>query len=164
VILAGTGHRNIGGSYGANPLSRAVVRRMGEELDSLQPSRVISGMALGVDQWLAELAIERAIPLTAALPFSGQEWRWPRESQERYRRLLGRASAVHIVHQLTDFERNHKPAVAKAMYGRNSWMVNNCDVLLAVWDGSDGGTANCVRYAQRVGREIVRIDPRELKV
>ncbi len=41
-------------------------------------------------------------------------------------------------------------------------MVNNCDMLIAVWDGSDGGTANCVKYAQSKGVDIRIINPKEL--
>ena len=29
-----------------------------------------------------------------------------------------------------------------------------CDLVLAFWDGSSGGTGNCVRYAGKVGKPI----------
>jgi uncharacterized phage-like protein YoqJ len=48
------------------------------------------------------------------------------------------------------------------MQDRNIWMVDHCDALIAVWDGTSGGTANCVRYAQKVGKPIVFIDPYDL--
>jgi nucleoside 2-deoxyribosyltransferase len=48
---------------------------------------------------------------------------------------------------------------AKCMQDRNIWMVDHCDALIAVWDGTSGGTANCVGYAKRVGKPIVYIDP-----
>ena len=35
---------------------------------------------------------------------------------------------------------------------------------LGDWDGSDGGTANCVRYAEKVGRPLLRINPKHLGV
>ena len=37
---------------------------------------------------------------------------------------------------------------------RNEAMVNDCDLLLALWNGTSGGTANCIRYANSVKREI----------
>lgn len=43
---------------------------------------------------------------------------------------------------------------------RNQWMVDRADAVLAVWDGSPGGTANCVNYARKVGKPITIIDPR----
>lgn len=34
------------------------------------------------------------------------------------------------------------------MQRRNAWMVDHCDFLLACWDGSPGGTGNCMAYAR----------------
>ena len=42
------------------------------------------------------------------------------------------------------------------------WVVQNCDVLVAAWDGvpsgRKGGTAQAVRYARLVGRPVVHLD------
>ena len=45
------------------------------------------------------------------------------------------------------------------MQTRNEWMVNHCDKLIAVWNGSDGGTGNCVNYAKSINKEIIYINP-----
>jgi uncharacterized phage-like protein YoqJ len=45
---------------------------------------------------------------------------------------------------------------------RNEFMVNNSDIVIAVWDGTNGGTANCVKYAQVENKEIIIIDPHKL--
>lgn len=45
------------------------------------------------------------------------------------------------------------------MQKRNEYMVNLADKVIAVWGGSSGGTANCVRYAKSVGKEIIIIKP-----
>jgi hypothetical protein len=42
-------------------------------------------------------------------------------------------------------------------------MVDNSDLLIAVWDGSSGGTSNCVSYATIKGKQIIRIDPTLVK-
>jgi O-acetyl-ADP-ribose deacetylase (regulator of RNase III) len=39
---------------------------------------------------------------------------------------------------------------------RNERMVDLSDMVVAFWDGSSGGTGNCVRYAQKVGKKMVR--------
>lgn len=109
-------------------------------------------MALGVDQWAAEICTDLGIPWTAAVPFEGQERKWPSASQQKYRALISKASSIHIVCD---------PGYAPwKMQARNEWMVDRCGLLIAVWDGTDGGTANCVRYAESVGRRIERINPR----
>lgn len=114
-------------------------------------TEVISGMALGVDQWFAEICIGLGIPFTAAVPCDGHESRWPAESQAHYRALLQKAHYVRVV--------SPGPYAPWKMQRRNEWMVDNSEMLVAVWDGSAGGTANCVRYARQVGREIWRVDP-----
>jgi uncharacterized phage-like protein YoqJ len=43
---------------------------------------------------------------------------------------------------------------AHKMHVRNKWMVNKCNKVLALWDGSKGGTGNCVSYALSVDRPI----------
>ena len=45
------------------------------------------------------------------------------------------------------------------MMVRNKYMVDISDRGIAVWDGSKGGTANCVRYAQKIGKPLDIINP-----
>lgn len=141
MILAGTGHRpeKLGGY---EPRARAeLIRVAGFCLDHYKPRRVISGMALGFDQALALAALLRGIPLVACVPFAGQELRWPLESQQTYHAILAKADAVEVV---------CKPGYdAQKMQLRNIAMVEACTLLLACWDGTAGGTANCIRYAER---------------
>lgn len=164
MILSVTGHRpdKLGG-YAWSTLSRAVARRLAAELDRLRPERAITGMALGVDQWFAWLCVQRGIPFIAAVPFEGQDERWPKpEARDRYQHLLSLAAEVQIVTRLTPEDRKSKPRVSKAMHARNEWMIDSSDHLLAVWDGSYGGTGNCVQYAYRVGRPMTVINPGSL--
>jgi uncharacterized phage-like protein YoqJ len=48
------------------------------------------------------------------------------------------------------------------MQDRNKWMVDHCDALVAIWNGTSGGTANCVKYALSVNKPIVMINPKNL--
>lgn len=146
TVIAGTGHRpeKLGGH--SDRVHGRLVDLARAALLHYRPSKVISGMALGWDTALAEAALELGIPLVAAVPFAGQELRWPATSQKRYRDILGRAEEVVIVSP-------GSYAVWK-MQTRNEWMVDHCDKLLTLWDGSEGGTGNCVAYARRVQREM----------
>lgn len=109
-----------------------------------KPAKVISGMALGWDMAVAYAAIVNKIPVVAAVPFKGQESMWPGYSQTRYHNILARCSEVVIV-----CKGEYSPA---KMQIRNEWMVNHGDHLIGLWDGSRGGTYNCVSYAQ--GRKV----------
>lgn len=158
-----TGHRpnKLGGYVENNPimsgvkvwLERAIRQAVSQGIDSF-----ISGMALGVDQAAAEtvLVLKREYPeikLVAAVPFLGQEGKWPRLSQDKYKHLLEQCDQVHIVCE------GHY-AVWK-MQKRNEWMVDRASAVIAVWDGTTGGTGNCVEYARNASHnpQIWRIDP-----
>lgn len=149
--IAVTGHRpqKLGGfSEQVFQLLVAFATRM---LNAYKPTEVITGMALGWDQAVAMACVQMHIPFTAAIPCVEQERKWI-SGKERYYWLLQQAYHKVLV---TD-----APYTAYLMQVRNEWMVNECDVLVALWDGSSGGTGNCVAYAQRVGKPIKQVwDP-----
>jgi uncharacterized phage-like protein YoqJ len=141
-IIAATGHRKPLGSYDQEPLIKLVK----PVLERLAPRVVISGVALGWDQAVAVAAIELGIPVTAYIPHIGQADQWPKEAVERYSSILGKCEKVVTCH-LGGYE----PGV---MQLRNKRMVDDCDAMLALWDGSPGGTANCIAYAEKKGKPI----------
>ena len=148
-VIAGTGHRpdKLGGYDAA--IAQRLIALARAALMKYQPDEVISGMALGWDTALALAAIDLGVPLTAAVPFDGQESRWRMEQQRQFHAILERATSVVIV----------KPggyAVWK-MQARNEWMVDRATKLLSLWNGSAGGTANCVEYAIARGVPIANL-------
>jgi hypothetical protein len=38
-------------------------------------------------------------------------------------------------------------------------MVDRCDIVIAAWDGSRGGTGHCVEYARHKKKEIIVLTP-----
>lgn len=148
-VIAATGHRpNKLGGYGEAAADR-LFRLAKWYLNDTMPDRVISGMALGWDQAFARAAAHLRIPFTAAVPFRGQDGTWPPASRAAYSTLLALADAVVVV--------SDGGYSGRKMMLRNQWMVDNCDVLCAVWDGSAGGTSACVGYAKRAGRVVDNI-------
>lgn len=149
ITICGTGHRpdKLGG-YGEEAGARLYGLAYGQLDAMLSVSReeitVISGMALGWDMALARAAAVLNIPWIAAVPFIGQESAWPMETQERYHQLLATASRTVVV--------SPGGYSSVKMQLRNQWMVNNSDIVLAVWDGSEGGTRNCIKYAEKCGK------------
>lgn len=138
-ILAGTGHRpdKLGG-YTAKAYER-VFQVAVDALEELRPNVVISGMAMGWDTAVAEAAYALDIEFWAFVPFEGQERMWHEETQNLFRRLLGVADRIVYCAD---------PGYAAwKMDRRNRMMVDHADAMLALWDGSSGGTGNCVAYA-----------------
>lgn len=154
MIICGTGHRptKLGG-YGTEASVR-LIKVAKAELLRLKPARVISGMALGWDTALAQAAVTLNIPFNAYIPFKGQESMWPCKSRNEYRDLLDMASEYIIV--------SEGGYDAEKMQVRNEAMVDACDLVLALWDGTSGGTANCVHYAKKAGKPIENCYPRWL--
>lgn len=154
MIVSFTGHRpnKIGGFKLPNPTYIKICQQIESTLKELKPEKVISGMALGVDQWAAYISYKLKIPFIAAVPFINQESKWPTSSQETYNKLIKLASEVTIV---SDGEYS-----ANKMQIRNEWMVDRSDQLIAIWDGSAGGTGNCVNYAKSKNKSIIYISPR----
>lgn len=124
-----------------------------EVLDREKPAAIISGMALGTDQIWAICGIHREMPVIAAVPFEGQEGNWPNKSKKLYRDILAKPNVLKVVVCEGGYE-------AYKMQARNKWMVDHCDKLVAVWDGTEGGTANCVKYAESIGKQVIRINPK----
>lgn len=145
MIVAATGHRpdKLGGYD--EKTRRALGALATEWLHYNRPDKVISGMALGWDQAVAAACVVLGIPFIAAVPFPGQANRWPVEAQERYRRLLAAADQVEHVDLFMG---------SKTMQRRNEWMVDRADKMLALHNGSWGGTFNCLEYARKKGVEV----------
>jgi len=125
------------------------------ELYPIGSITLITGMALGIDTLFAKIAIRLNWPFIAAIPCQGQHNIWPQKSKELYLDLINHPLCTKEYVSLG-------PYSPQKMQLRNKWMVNNCDLLIAIWDGTSGGTANCVKYAQSIGTDIRIINPREL--
>ena len=149
MILAATGHRpdKLGG-YSVPLATLRTDLAMGW-MDIRQIDKGITGMALGWDQDFALACYELGIPYIAAIPFEGQEKAWPAASQRVYRWLMNRADEIVIVSPDV-----YSPA---KMLKRNIWMVDECNQLLALYDGSQGGTAHCLRYAREWQKEVTNL-------
>jgi uncharacterized phage-like protein YoqJ len=141
MILAATGHRpNKLGGY-REGLTRKLEALASEFIVREQPTIIITGMALGWDLAVANAAWRHRIEFIAAVPFVGQERKWPTGVQRDYRFLLQRASKVEVISP-----GGYDPA---KMHIRNQWMVDRAHAMVALWDGSDdGGTAACLKYAR----------------
>ena len=151
VRIAVTGHRpdKLGG-YKATEKHKAIRRHMKDLLEKVPDGELvlISGGALGIDQFWMEVGLHLELPVMAILPFEGYNDRWPKSSKDKYEVLLDKC--VEVMYACEPGYAAHK------MQTRNEWMVDNCDILMAYWDGSESGTSNCIDYAVK-RKKIVNI-------
>lgn len=122
-----------------------------------KPDMIISGMALGVDMLAVEVALDLGIKVRAAVPFEGQELKWPTAQQKIYRDLLSKCNDVFMVS-----DGGYAPW---KLHARNQFIVDNSHFMVAVWNGNKlGGTFSTVVYAEKRERSIYQIDPVNKKV
>jgi uncharacterized phage-like protein YoqJ len=91
MIMMVTGHcpNKLKNEYDLKgPLSRWLKNQIVAVLENEKPSKVISGVALGVDQLFALICLEMNIPVIAAIPCDNQDKIWPQQSKELYHSIL----------------------------------------------------------------------------
>lgn len=120
-----------------------------------------SGMADGSDVWLSQIVLDLrkenpALRLHCILPCQEQADKWGTSAQERYCSILVQAdSADYVSRKYYD----------GCMIDRNHRLVDTASHLLAVYNGEHrGGTAATVRYAQKLKRDILIVDPISMEV
>ena len=149
LVLAFTGHRPEKLPWGhdeSDPRCIALKRQIKEAVSKAAGEGYdifLCGMARGCDFYFAEAVLELGYRLEAYLPCLSQSDRWPDADRERQTALLLRCAAVYMV----------EPSYSKGcMLRRNKRMVDDCDALLTVFDGSPGGTGAAIGYAKRTGK------------
>lgn len=145
-----TGHRDV-------PKDRLgyIRERLEELITELYQSGVtdfVCGGAVGFDT-LAAQAVERLrdkhpISLHLILPCKDQHKYFDSEQKEEYTRLLAAADSVEVLFD---------SYVRGCMHARNRRMADISRYCIAFCESDSGGTAYTVRYAKKLGLEIINI-------
>jgi hypothetical protein len=141
-----TGHQKI--PEVAQSYAREGIRKLLEKLNG--PLTGLSSLAAGADQIFGREILGHNGQLWVVVPSKSYQSTLTGDDLVAYRELLARATSVtHL-----DFSRPSEAAYDAA--GR--WIVENCDELVAIWDGQParglGGTGDVVAYAKEVGRTV----------
>lgn len=155
-----TGHRPEKLPWGDDESSQdciALKGRLARTLDELYRRgfrHFISGMAQGCDLYFAEavLALRKGNPdvvVEAAIPCPSQARSWREEERARYQCILDRCDLETVVQQ------NYTQG---CMLRRDRYMVDRSALLLAVYNGSSGGTRYTINYALDRGLEVIRLN------
>ena len=150
-VCAFTGHRPEKLPWGRNehtPHCEALKTKLLQTVRDLADEgfdTFLCGMARGCDMYffdaVCQLRRERQnIRIVACLPCPSQARAWPPEDRTRHQAALEAADEVRL---LSEFYYDG------CMLMRNRHMVDRCNLLLSVWDGSPGGTGSTVSYAKQ---------------
>lgn len=150
MIVAGTGHRPPKLGIGYTEKDAVLLKDFAIQclVKNTLPKEVISGMAQGWDQALAEAALSLGLPLIAAVPFVGMEDKWPKDGKERFYGIIKRATWVYNVCD--------PPYAAFKFIKRDHWMVDHATDVMALLDPqeSKSGTGQTVAYALQQGKPV----------
>lgn len=165
--VAFTGHRPESLPFGRNltrghfeefqiVLWNEIRRRMDEGYNTFY-----CGGARGIDLLCGEIVLAEKqtqhpnVRLICAIPYEKQAERWSLMWKLRYDEVLRGADKVE---QLCSVYRRD------CFHIRNRYMVDACDLLIAVYNGkAEGGTAYTINYAIKQGKEILVINPDTLE-
>lgn len=139
-------------------LKQIINTRICELIEKDSATNFISGMAIGIDMICAEIILELKndyahISLECVVPCESQPDRWSEALKQRYYRILNECDKKTVL---------QKEYTSDCMYKRNEHMVNNSDIVLAVWNGSGSGTSCTIKYAKEKGRRILVFNPEKL--
>lgn len=144
-----TRHAGVFAPAGPGPCAR------GTEVEAV----IVSGLASGADQIVAQAALDRGFVLDAVLPFPAGEYRRDHEAAGTtapYDALLAAARATFALDGSRD-------AAPRAYEAAGLVMLANVDILIAIWNrappGGRGGTAEIVERAVADGMPVVLIEP-----
>ncbi|MGW4032224.1 hypothetical protein ACWEFL_23415 [Streptomyces sp. NPDC004838] len=145
-----TGHRNIPAeAYGhVRAGIHAVLHRHRGALE------VFSSLAVGADQLVADLALSCGAELTVVIPSGDYEDGFTAPGElASFQQLRGRATR--------EVQLAFPHSTDEAYYAAGAYIADNCDRLIAVWDGCPsrglGGTADIVHYARDLGKPVTII-------
>lgn len=160
-----TGHRPKSLPFGYNE-EEALCKKLKELLSESIERQItengvthfISGMAMGVDIYAAEAVLKLRekypqIKLECAIPCETQANKWSEGWRNRYFDIIRRSDVAKML------QTHYTP---DCIMKRNKYMVDNSDVVIAVWNGLKSGTGNTVNYAVKSGKNVIIIDPNKL--
>lgn len=116
----------------------------------------LCGMAIGFDMICAETVLELKsvycdIKIIGALPCRTQDIKWSERERVRYRKILRQLDGTRCIYD--------EYIGAECMLERNRYMVNHSSLMIALFNGAEGGTKKTIEYAKKQGLEIIIIKP-----
>ncbi len=145
-----TGHRDLTG-FNIAKLNDDIRNALEKLKQGHEKCVMLSSIAAGADQLCAKIALNLGYELICPLPFLDYRNDFCGNEQKIYDFLLGNASDSFVVSDSADKD--------NAYLASGKYIAENCDVLLAVWDGepqeSICGTQAVMKYAKNLKKDII---------
>lgn len=160
-----TGHRNQKLPWGFDEFGERFDKMKSETEKQIDKAMMagyttfVCGMALGFDMLCAEIVLNRKnkkenkgkeIKLMCVIPCENQDKFWNDMQRRRYRYILSCADDIYCI---------SKNYTAYCIDKRNRYMVDKSSLVIALFNGCEGGTKNTLDYARRKGKDVVVIEP-----
>ena len=130
-----TGHR----PARLNGQSHLIYKWCEAQIINYKPTLCLSGMAGGTDQLFARAALSNNYPLWCLFPY--------RKDVEYLNAFIDQATRITYTQEKYSKD---------CYFLRDKYLVDNSDVLLAVWDKKEiGGTWFTIKYARSINKPIV---------
>jgi len=166
MVITFTGHRpqKLGGYDYDNDTNSIIKNFFGYSITHIYCTNpetdlhFITGGALGFDQMMFDVCyrckqiMQNNITIELAIPFKEQPKLWRYEDICRYEKHKRQADIVTYVDTVDGYKFSGVPIGKyhiEKMQLRNMYMVDKGDLLFSCWDGTKGGTCNCVNYAKK---------------
>ncbi|MEY4941075.1 MAG: hypothetical protein RIQ93_2810 [Verrucomicrobiota bacterium] len=159
-VVGFTGHRHVKDESAVGQAITDVLTNLKKE--SGIEWLALSSVAAGGDMVFAKAALALGLGWEAILPLPAAEFRhdFDEASWQQVETLMRDAEQVRVIGERAGREDAYLDCGMEA--------VNQCDLLLTVWDGEPargkGGTAEIVAYARAMGRPLIIIDAKTLAV
>ncbi len=158
-ICSFTGNRPHKLSFGYNEEDIECIKlkaKLMEEIEKLYIKGVdtfLSGCAMGIDIWCAEIVLQlmqkhKDIKLFCILPCNNQDKNWTLSYKNRYKKILN--SCTKVIKLQEKYTKD-------CYFKRNKYLVDNCNIILCVYnqDCKKGGTLNTLNYAISRNKKII---------
>lgn len=150
VSITFTGHRPERLRGKENVVKSWISTILTELQDKYHITNAYCGMAQGGDQMFGIECILHKIPLICCYPFEKDYYHPVQQA------LMDKSEDIINVSTKYTYKDGKKVFNKKAYYDRDCYMVDNSNILIAVWDGiENGGTWLTVDYAIKTGKQII---------
>jgi uncharacterized phage-like protein YoqJ len=179
ITICFTGHRpdKLGGYDWDSKKNILIMQKIVDIVEKLiineNAKTFIFGGALGIDQMAFECVKKiqehwcHDLKMILAVPFEQQAIKWfKKEDVDKYNSQKEWADEIVYVDTVPGYEYKsfdvglYHPA---KMDLRNRWMVDNSDMVFAVYNGTKGGTNNCLNYARMKNKKVTGFNPDNMR-